>query len=113
MLKHDYAAAIIDLEGHERGREGDWGMKKIYIVQGSTGEYSDRMEWPVCAFEQAERAKELAERLSEMARLVFIKCGGNTDMAMPEVKAIVELDPRFLMDYTGTFYTVYDVEVRK
>lgn len=30
---------------------------KVYVVVGTTGEYSDRIEWQVCAYRDEEQAK--------------------------------------------------------
>ncbi len=38
-------------------------VKKIWIVQGSTGEYSDHSEWPVCGYYDETAAKSFAELL--------------------------------------------------
>lgn len=86
--------------------------EKIFIVEGATGEYSDRKEWAVCAFEQEEKAKNLVEKLSGMARVVELQ-DDKYDMETTDAKAILALDPMFSMDYTGTTYTAYEVEVRK
>jgi hypothetical protein len=36
---------------------------QLYLVMGSTGEYSDRSEWPVCVFEAADAAEAYVEVL--------------------------------------------------
>ena len=40
---------------------------KIYVIQGSTGEYSDHMEWPVCAFKDEQKAKDFIVQLTQEA----------------------------------------------
>lgn len=92
-------------------------MKTVWIVEGSTGEYSDRREWPVCAFTTEEKAKELVEELSGLAR-VAEQAGLNRDDDLwrdetPEFKKLQQKDPRASIDYTGTHYTAYPVEVRE
>lgn len=43
---------------------------KIYVVIGSTGEYSDRMEWVACAFHDEEKAKQVVTEWDAQARVV-------------------------------------------
>lgn len=43
-------------------------MKTIYMVEGTCGEYSDRSEWPVCAFTDEGKAKSLVEKLNELEK---------------------------------------------
>lgn len=80
-------------------------MKKIYIVQGSSGEYSDREEWLVCAYvnqQQAEnhvlkataRAKELYAQIPDRWSSSQILAGAN------------EYDPAMRTHYAGTIYYV-------
>lgn len=33
-------------------------MKMVYVVMGETGEYSDRRDWPVCAYVDDEPAAQ-------------------------------------------------------
>jgi len=40
---------------------------KIYIVVGSTGEYSERREWNVCAYKDEDKA---ATRIEELKALM-------------------------------------------
>jgi len=44
---------------------------KIYVIQGSTGEYSDHMEWPVCAFKDEQKAKDFVVQLTKEAQELF------------------------------------------
>lgn len=41
---------------------------KIFVVNASEGEYSDRTEWPVKAFTDEQKAKDLVEELSAKFR---------------------------------------------
>lgn len=83
---------------------------KIYVVTGSTGEYSDRTEWPVRAFRTQAQAEELVERASARARELFqereSKGGWGYDYSGKNA-----YDPRMQMDYTGTTYYVGEVEL--
>jgi len=41
---------------------------KIYIVNGSCGEYSDRQEWQICAYESEHLAKSHVEGAEDFTR---------------------------------------------
>jgi hypothetical protein len=80
----------------------------IYVVMGTTGEYSDRTEWPVVAFCQKDTAEKLIEQATKRAKEIeatreeryYVERGCN------------EFDPDMTMDYTGTYYFLYEVELR-
>ena len=79
---------------------------KIYIVQGETGEYSDRIEWVVCAFKSEEDARECVEQLSVLARLLKIavadyKSDYDRVRETDEFLALEEKDPECRLDYGG------------
>ena len=82
-------------------------MSKVYVVFGTTGEYSDYVEWPVCAF--ADEA--LAIRMVEL-------CDGEWRRikASPEyndgIYVTNKYDPDMQTDYTGTRYNYYELELR-
>lgn len=87
-------------------------MERIWIVMGSTGEYSDRREWPVIAFTSEDAAKERIAALD--VRMQQIPQEWRDDRWEHEVKIkehMAPLDPNFSMDYTGTSYFFYEVEV--
>ena len=82
---------------------------KSYVVIGSTGEYSDHMEWLVAVFFSEEKAKELVVKATARANELYagdmrnfshIKDGQN------------EHDPHMQADYTGTQYSYEAVEVQ-
>lgn len=39
--------------------------KKIFVVMGTHGEYSDRSEWPVCAYEKEVLAQDHVRKSKE------------------------------------------------
>lgn len=43
------------------------GNRLLHVVTGEVGEYSDRREWLVCAYEDATKAAEEAKRLNDAA----------------------------------------------
>ena len=79
----------------------------IYVVFGTTGEYSDRTEWLIKAFTTEEAAKELVAKATQRANELIatapnrysIKEGSN------------EFDPGMQVDYTGTSYFYEKVEL--
>lgn len=81
---------------------------KIWLVTGSTGEYSDRMEWTVCAYFSEKLAKEHAENAQAKANLLRQQYLHPWDIP----KGANEFDPTsFSMDYTGTRYEWSMVEL--
>lgn len=82
--------------------------EKIFVVEGTTGEYSDRSEWPVMAYVDEEKAKEHvvnAERRAKELEATRRDYFDNVE------KGANEFDPEMIMDYTGTSYYYYDVEL--
>ena len=89
-------------------------MTTIYIVVGSTGEYSDHTEWYVKAFRSKVKAEQFVLDVSaEYRRLCpddestydFMQMVAYEDPHRPENK----LDPNMKVDYTGVNYNVYAV----
>lgn len=82
-------------------------MTKIWIVQGSTGEWSDRSEWNVKAFKDKEKAQELINLLETAYQQFPQDVQGYTrpDKQQKRLhKTMGEIDPGFREDYTGTHY---------
>lgn len=80
----------------------------IWIVQGTTGEYSDRTDWYVCAYRSQEMAEEHASKAMRRAKEIQ---HGNKQYYRP-VPGENEFDPAMLLDYTGTEYTTASIEIR-
>lgn len=92
---------------------------KIYIVSGSTGEYSDRTDWMVRAYASEDEAKRVVEEYSAKAKEVEVRCDlpeddpnhfdkskrWRDDFKWPHP------DPDFQMDYTGTSYAYGEIEL--
>lgn len=78
----------------------------LYLVQGSTGEYSDHTEWNVAAYtdpEQAERHRDLAQKWS--------KCDPDEETRLSwderdEITKNAPYDPNLYITYTGVRYYV-------
>jgi len=83
---------------------------KIFIVMGSTGEYSDRTEWPVMAFlTEAEAKKHEDDCLTEAIRL-----GASSTLKKPHYDSYAhdgeksKFDPDMQCSYTGVGYFIMD-----
>jgi hypothetical protein len=84
----------------------------VYLVKGHTGEYDDRSEWIAKAFLLEEKADDMKGGLN-----ILLEKSGN-GMSYEErdlLEAIIRetLDPRCSIDYTGTYYTIEEVEVQE
>lgn len=90
-------------------------MSKIWVVMGTTGEYSDRNEWPVVAFTDKARAEARIVACTQEANKRF------SEEVEPEEEnhwgsyntKNNPLDPNMKMDYTGTSYFHYEVEIEQ
>ena len=98
--------------------------KQIYILQGTTGEYSDRTDWLVRAYaNEADAIKDqqdLSDAFSKLWKFMKdkdISCWVHTDDVSEEYKneyamllnPVTELDEDFQMYYTGTSWWVKPV----
>lgn len=85
-------------------------MTTIYVVRGSTGEYSDWDVWTVCAFVSEDKAKERVELASARARELH---PNRTYTRIPKWEdGLNEYDPKMKRpDTMGTNYEYEAVEV--
>lgn len=84
-------------------------MKTIWIVHGSTGEYSDRSEWNVVAVETEEMAQQWVKALDIQYQSIPQAMRNDRWDHEEELKKIMSLDPDFSMDSTGTHYFIAKV----
>lgn len=84
-------------------------MKSIFVVHGSTGEYSDRSEWDVVAVPTREMGEEYIAALGVQYQQIPQSMKDYHWEKEEEIKAIMSLDPNFSMDYTGTRYFLTEV----
>ena len=77
----------------------------IYIVEGSSGEYSDHREWPVKAFVHEEDAKDLVKNATVEANIAFVQY----DKYCTNVPN--KYDPHMNMTYTGVRYSYFPIEL--
>lgn len=89
-------------------------MPKIYVVKGTTGEWSDRVEWLAKAFRTEKAAQEFILYLEEKYQS-FNQGKRGFNRSEKEEKALnklmCSLDPRFHEDYTGTSWYYREVEL--
>lgn len=86
---------------------------KVWIVEGSTGEYEDRREWIVKAFVSKEHAMSLRTKLESVLKeeeLHRENMGLNYD-DIPD--KLLQLDPHASVDYTGASYSLYSIDVEE
>jgi hypothetical protein len=83
---------------------------KIYVVMGSTGEYSDHEEWPVKAFTTRVAAEELVLNASNFAREALRKVNGAT-WFWEKMCGLNPYDPEMKLDYTGTYYGILELDL--
>lgn len=84
---------------------------KIYVVTGTTGEYSDRSEWLVKAFTDEKKAEEFVNMASGLAREIELKRESRYSGLDGIDPSEYAFDPHFSMYDTGTFYTYDSVEL--
>jgi hypothetical protein len=95
---------------------------KIFVVSGSTGEYSDRTDWMVRAYDDEEAAKACVIEFDRVAK--EIEARTQLDPGDPqhierwaysgyedEEPAIKHPDPSFSMSYTGTIYGYAEIDL--
>lgn len=86
---------------------------KVWIVEGSTGEYEDRCEWIVKGFVSKEHAMSLRTKLESVLKeeeLHRENMGLNYD-DIPD--KLLQLDPDASVDYTGASYSLYSIDVEE
>ena len=89
-------------------------MRKKYVVIGTTGEYSDRSEWLVKAFNTESEAKVyvvLCEAQGRLAELARNKGEIDTWGDIPE--RYLKYDKAMYIDYTGVSYYYEEVELEE
>ena len=77
----------------------------IYVVQGSTGEYSDHIEWLVKAYADEKQAQTHVVLAQARANELYAGVPRYYD-----IKGKNEHDPEMQTDYTGTHYALLEVE---
>lgn len=87
-------------------------MTKIWIVQGSTGEYSDHREWMVCAYRDEAKAEQHARAAKEWYQKNGCdKWDFQKRWEAKEKGLHNPFDPNMDIDYTGTDWTIFEVNL--
>jgi len=81
---------------------------KIYTVMGTTGEYSDRCEWPVVSYTNENLAKEHVIKAEKRAK--EWEATRKSTFDEPPL-GWSKYDPDFDMDYTNTSYYIIETEL--
>lgn len=80
--------------------------KKVYVVEGSTGEYSDQRSWLVAAFEDENAAKDFVNKCQHYApteqSLQGLTYEDRENITNPH-------DPHMSISYTGTWYNYHEI----
>lgn len=84
-------------------------MKTIWIVEGETGEHADYCNWVVCAYKEEWMAAEHADQARARAHELF--CLYARRYSSIPVRAN-QYDAKMRIDYTGTTYRCYPLELR-
>lgn len=85
---------------------------KIYIVEGHTGEYSDRCDWGVKAFTLEEDAKDFVVECTKAAGEIAVRCGGEYYGQVFDEAKKISPDQNYQSDnYGGTHYSYYEIEL--
>ena len=85
--------------------------KVIFVVEGSTGEYSDHCEWPVVAYTDEEQAKLHVQKATERAKELMARVGDKYEWSELSGKQLNEWDRNMYVDYTGVNYRYYSVDL--
>jgi len=80
----------------------------IYTVIGSTGEYSDRTEWPVISYSDEAKAQEHVLNADRKAKEWEAIRESSFEDPPEEYR---EYDQNMQMDYTGTYYYYITTEL--
>ena len=91
-------------------------MKKIYIVEGTTGEYEDREEWSVVAFKTKAKAKKHVKKANDwLLEKGFHRSQEQGPDRYSQIGKNLEnpYDPRMYYDYTGVEYNFYALDLEE
>jgi hypothetical protein len=90
-------------------------MQTIYIVEGTTGEYSDTVVWQIKAFSEEEAAKNFTESINNLAKSLKIheECAYDCLLRPTEeqLNELRKLDPCVNVYYNGVVYNYFELEL--
>lgn len=82
----------------------------IYVVYGSTGEYSDHTEWSVCYYWDKHRAENHAQLANSWLKENDVYGAASWHAREAALKKKNPYDPNMSIDYTGTLYDVHELK---
>lgn len=87
--------------------------KTMWLVGGSTGEYSDNRDWYVGVFASEDAAKAFVLRLEDAVRVCGVGpgCGLVRWAERARLAPLLAIDPDAQVDYTGVRYWAVPVAV--
>ncbi len=86
--------------------------EKIWMVGGTTGEYSDRTEWVVDAWRSEVEAQARIAFLTNKMQELGISRRMDYDIRQEAVEKMRQFDEAFSHDYTGTSYYICELELK-
>lgn len=98
--------------------EEEAAVADVYVIEGQTGEYSDRQSWSVAAFLAEEHAQEFCDKLNAWCKEKRIAKSNYDYEAADELRDQktwsfnCPLDPGLCVYYTGTSYLVYKIPLK-
>lgn len=106
---HQIPDQVVVVDSDEQYYEWPMAVRVIFIVEGSTGEYSDHCEWPVAAYTNEEQAKLHVQKATERAKELMV--GDKYEWSELSGKQLNEWDRGMHVDYTGVNYRYYSVDL--
>lgn len=84
-------------------------VPNVYVVMGSTGEYSDYSTWYVSAYLDETHAEAACQKLTDWCKDKGCARRRQGDPHHVDRQRSCPLDPNFSCDYTGTAYEVVTI----
>lgn len=90
-------------------------MSKIWIVNGTSGDYDDRYDWPVGAFLEEKKAYEWCKSANELLKTFKLHmnefCGLKQEERQYFEQEFKKMDPSINLSYTGVEYYISFVDL--
>ena len=91
-----------------QGTRKDVDIMKIYVVMGTTGEYSDRTEWGIVAYTDEKKAQEHVDNATRRSNELYATVGR---YEYRDIRGQNEFDPDGYNDYTGNSYYLLELDL--
>lgn len=69
-------------------------LRNVYLVVGSTGEYSDHTTWSICAYPELALARQHAELAQKEAARLIAGCDDGDIWSLPDKPNVFDPDMR-------------------